>query len=313
MARSSCGQPSPATTPRWRLVPERRRGQGSSTTRCRRGCTPASAAATSGTLPEERPGEDRGARRVRHGGIGAAPGACSRARGGGGLAAAAPRRGRQRQLDGGRCYKPDQHPPGAGTDRLPGRAGRRIRRPLRASREPPGDGALPGRGQRAADDHPRGHGGGAGKRGVRHDPGAGRPVARDGVPRWVSTPTQPIAADDVVRYIAGVCGNRDAIGQTFDAGGPEVMTYREMIERIARLRHRRPVIVEVPFLTPRLSSLWLRLVTPVQAGVARPLIDGLRNPTVAHDTRLMQLVPFQLTSFDAAAQGAITADTHNAG
>jgi uncharacterized protein YbjT (DUF2867 family) len=126
-------------------------------------------------------------------------------------------------------------------------------------------------------------------------------------PRWVSTPTQPIAADDVVRYIAGVCGNPDAIGQTFDAGGPEVMTYREMIERIARLRHRHPAIVEVPFLTPRLSSLWLRLVTPVQAGVARPLIDGLRNPTVAHDTRLRQLIPFQLTSFDAAAQAAITA------
>jgi hypothetical protein len=86
-----------------------------------------------------------------------------------------------------------------------------------------------------------------------------------------------------------------------------VMTYREMIERIARLRHRHPAIVEVPFLTPRLSSLWLRLVTPVQAGVARPLIDGLRNPTVAHDTRLRQLIPFQLTSFDAAAQAAITA------
>jgi uncharacterized protein YbjT (DUF2867 family) len=132
-------------------------------------------------------------------------------------------------------------------------------------------------------------------------------------PRWVSTPTQPIAADDVVRYIAGVCGNRDAIGQTFDAGGPEVMTYREMIERIARLRHRRPVIVEVPFLTPRLSSLWLRLVTPVQAGVARPLIDGLRNPTVAHDTRLLKLVPFQLTSFDAAAQAAITAAANASG
>ena len=98
-----------------------------------------------------------------------------------------------------------------------------------------------------------------------------------------------------------------AIGQTFDAGGPEVMTYREMIERIAGLRHKHPVIVEVPFLTPRLSSLWLRLVTPVQAGVARPLIDGLRNPTVAHDTRLLELVPFQLTSFDAAAQAAITA------
>ena len=126
-------------------------------------------------------------------------------------------------------------------------------------------------------------------------------------PRWVSTPTQPIAIDDVVRYIAGVCGNPEAIGQTFDAGGPEVMTYREMIERIASLRHRHPVIVEVPFLTPRLSSLWLRLVTPVQAGVARPLIDGLRNPTVAHDERLRGLVPFQLTSFDTAAEAAIAA------
>ena len=132
-------------------------------------------------------------------------------------------------------------------------------------------------------------------------------------PRWVSTPTQPIAVDDVVRYIAGVCGNPDAIGQTFDAGGPEVMTYREMIERIARIRHRSPVIVEVPFLTPRLSSLWLRLVTPVQAGVARPLIDGLRNPTVAHDTRLLELVPFQLTSFDAAAQAAITGAANASG
>ena len=63
----------------------------------------------------------------------------------------------------------------------------------------------------------------------------------------------------------------------------------------------------MPFLTPRLSSLWLRLVTPVQAGVARPLIDGLRNPTVAHDERLRDLVPFQLTSFDTAAEAAIAA------
>jgi uncharacterized protein YbjT (DUF2867 family) len=123
-------------------------------------------------------------------------------------------------------------------------------------------------------------------------------------PRWVSTPTQPIAIDDIARYIAGVCGNPEAIGHTYDAGGPEVMTYRRMIERIARIRHRHPIIIEVPFLTPRLSSLWLRLVTPVQAGVARPLIDGLRNPTVAHDTRLRTLVPFELTSFDEAAAAA---------
>jgi uncharacterized protein YbjT (DUF2867 family) len=126
-------------------------------------------------------------------------------------------------------------------------------------------------------------------------------------PRWVSTPTQPIAIADIARYISGVCGNPEAIGQTYDAGGPEVMTYRQMIERIARLRHRHPIIVEVPFLTPRLSSLWLRLVTPVQASVARPLIDGLRNPTIAHDDRLQALLPFELTSFDTAAQAAIAA------
>ncbi len=128
-------------------------------------------------------------------------------------------------------------------------------------------------------------------------------------PRWVSTPTQPIAITDIARYIAGVCGNPQAIGQTYDAGGPEVMTYRQMIERIARIRHRHPIIIEVPFLTPRLSSLWLRLVTPVQVGVARPLIDGLRNPTIVHDNRLRSLVSFELTSFDSAAQAAITAAT----
>jgi len=126
-------------------------------------------------------------------------------------------------------------------------------------------------------------------------------------PRWVSTPTQPIAINDIARYIAGVCANPEAIGQTYDAGGPEVMTYRQMIERIARLRHRHPLIIQVPFLTPRLSSLWLRLVTPVQSNVARPLIEGLRNPTIAHDNRLRSLVRFELTSFDTAAAAAIAA------
>ena len=72
----------------------------------------------------------------------------------------------------------------------------------------------------------------------------------------------------------------EAIGQTFEAGGPEVMTYRQMIEQIAEIRGHHPLIVEVPVLTPRLSSHWLGLVTPVNAATARPLIDGLENPTV---------------------------------
>ena len=124
-------------------------------------------------------------------------------------------------------------------------------------------------------------------------------------PSWVSTPTQPIALDDVARYLAGVAGNEAAIGKAFDVGGPEVMTYRQMIERIAALLGKRPRIIEVPVLTPALSALWLELVTPVNASVARPLVEGLRNPTIAREERLRQLLPFELTPFDVAAQQAL--------
>ncbi|GIU95970.1 MAG: NADH-binding protein [Gaiellaceae bacterium] len=125
-------------------------------------------------------------------------------------------------------------------------------------------------------------------------------------PRWVSTPTQPIALGDAVSYLAGVAGLEAAYGETFDIGGPDVMTYREMIERIGAIRGRRPLIVEVPVLTPRLSSWWLHLVTPVRASVARPLIEGLRNPTVVRDERIRELVPIPLTGFDDAVRRALT-------
>ena len=124
-------------------------------------------------------------------------------------------------------------------------------------------------------------------------------------PSWVSTPTQPIALDDVVRYLAGVCGNEATYGEGYDVGGPEVMTYRQMIERIAVLLGRKPLIVEVGVLTPYLSSLWLNLVTPVNASVARPLIEGLRNPTIAREERIRKLLPFELTPFDEAAQRSV--------
>ena len=124
-------------------------------------------------------------------------------------------------------------------------------------------------------------------------------------PSWVSTPTQPIALEDIARYLARVGGNEAAIGESFDAGGAEVMTYRQMIERIAALLGRRPRIVEVPVLTPALSALWLELVTPVNASVARPLVEGLRSPTVAREERLRKLLPFELTSFDDAARRAL--------
>ena len=126
-------------------------------------------------------------------------------------------------------------------------------------------------------------------------------------PRWVSTPTQPIALSDVVRYLAAVAGREEAQNETYDVGGPDVMTYREMIERIAEICGKRRVILEVPVLSPRLSSYWLHLVTPVRAAVARPLVEGLRNPTVAQDERIRRLHPLPLTPFDDAARAALGA------
>jgi uncharacterized protein YbjT (DUF2867 family) len=124
-------------------------------------------------------------------------------------------------------------------------------------------------------------------------------------PRWVSTPTQPIALDDIVGYLASVCGLDAALDQSYQAGGPEVLTYRAMIEQIARIRGRTPRIVEIPVLSPRLSSYWLEIVTPVNAATARPLIDGLRVPTVVTDSRLQELVPQDLTPFAQAAEAAL--------
>lgn len=125
------------------------------------------------------------------------------------------------------------------------------------------------------------------------------------LPRWAKTPTQPIALVDVVRYLAGVCGNAAALGQTFDVAGPDVMSYAEMISRISRLKGKAPYLVEVPVLTPWLSALWIELITPARADIARPLVEGLRNPTVAKEERIRKLVPFELTRFDDAARTAL--------
>ncbi len=124
-------------------------------------------------------------------------------------------------------------------------------------------------------------------------------------PRWVTTPTQPIALADVTRFLAGVCGRDEALGENYDVGGPEVMTYRQMIERIGAIRGKHPRIVEVPVLTPWLSSWWLHLVTPVGASVSRPLVEGLRNPTVAREDRIRELVPAALTPFEDAVRAAL--------
>ena len=119
-------------------------------------------------------------------------------------------------------------------------------------------------------------------------------------PRWVSVETQPVALDDVLAALVGVCGEPATYGETFDLGGPEVMTYRTMMERTARALGKRPILIEVPFLTPRLSSLWLHLVARANVSVTRPLVEGLRTPTVARDDRIWTLIQARRTTFDEA-------------
>ncbi len=111
-------------------------------------------------------------------------------------------------------------------------------------------------------------------------------------PRWVETRVQPISVRDVLVYLTGVLGNDDAYGRVFEIGGSDVVTYHEMMDTYAQVAGlRKRVIVPVPVLSPRLSSLWVGLVTPIPADLARPLIDSLVNEVVVHDHAIDEVVP----------------------
>jgi uncharacterized protein YbjT (DUF2867 family) len=127
-------------------------------------------------------------------------------------------------------------------------------------------------------------------------------------PRWVNTKTQPIALADAVRYLVGVLGHRDAIGGVFEIGGPDVLTYADMLHRAALLHNGRPVpIVVLPLLTPRLSSLWISVVTDVDTTTARNLIESMDNEVVVHDHSIEALVPGCSMSYDDAVVTALEA------
>lgn len=111
-------------------------------------------------------------------------------------------------------------------------------------------------------------------------------------PRWVTTATQPIAVADTLSYLVGAADLSVAAEREIQIGGPEVTTYGGMIDELARALGRRPPSrLRVPVLTPALSSLWVGLVTPVDTGVARPLIEGLATETVVTDPSGMALFP----------------------
>jgi uncharacterized protein YbjT (DUF2867 family) len=125
-------------------------------------------------------------------------------------------------------------------------------------------------------------------------------------PRWVNTSTQPIAVHDVIRYLVGVLDNPDAVGRIFEIGGPEVLTYADMMRRAARIQnHRTPPIVPVPLLSPRLSSLWLALITDVDQPTARNLVDSMTNEVIVRDNAIRELLPGELTGYDDSVRQAL--------
>jgi uncharacterized protein YbjT (DUF2867 family) len=126
------------------------------------------------------------------------------------------------------------------------------------------------------------------------------------VPRWASTRTQPIAIDDVVRYLAGVVGNEGAKGRTFEIGGADQLSYLDMLQQAAEETLGRHVpIVPVPVLTPRLSSYWISLVTSVDPTTGRNLIDSMSNEVVQRDYAIRDLVPGRPLTYREAVRRAV--------
>lgn len=124
-------------------------------------------------------------------------------------------------------------------------------------------------------------------------------------PRWVYTRTQPIAIRDVLAYLVQALERERTTGLTIDIGGPEVLTYRDMMLGVARILGLRRFMIPVPVLTPRLSSYWVNLVTPIRASLARALIDSLRSETICENDLAKRHFDLEPLSFHSAAELAL--------
>ncbi len=124
-------------------------------------------------------------------------------------------------------------------------------------------------------------------------------------PKWLTTPTQPIAIDDVLAYLLAARRMPSSGSRIFEIGSPDVMTYADLIREYARQKGLRRRLIFVPVLTPYLSGLWLALVTPTSFEVGRHLIEGLKNPTVVQDAKALNVFPIRPMGVQAAIRNAI--------
>jgi uncharacterized protein YbjT (DUF2867 family) len=115
-------------------------------------------------------------------------------------------------------------------------------------------------------------------------------------PSWVKSLAQPIAVDDVIFYLAECLSKPETIDQIFEIGGPDKISYEELMRIYSAYLNRNLFVLQIPFLTTRLSSYWVDLITPVKASLARPLIDSLVHDTVVTDDKITKIIPIKLKS-----------------
>jgi len=131
-------------------------------------------------------------------------------------------------------------------------------------------------------------------------------------PRWVQSRSTPIALDNLLDYLVGVAALPETAGHTYDVGGPEALSYEQLMRQYGDLVGRSFRLISLPVLTPRLSSYWLRLVTAVPTSIARALIDGLEHDVIADDTEIRKHIPLNLLDFKQSVQAALEAERNNA-
>lgn len=121
-------------------------------------------------------------------------------------------------------------------------------------------------------------------------------------PSWVKTKCQPIAIRDVVLFLTGVIGKEECYNESFDIGGPNIISYREMMMQYSKIRGLKLWILDVPFLTPKLSSYWLYFVTSTSYKLAQNLVDSMRVEVITHDTRLQKMLNIKPISYKKAIE-----------
>ena len=132
-------------------------------------------------------------------------------------------------------------------------------------------------------------------------------------PKWVYTKSQPIAIDNVLEYLAGCLEAPETEGLSLDIGGPQILSYADLMRMYARVRGLKRWIVGVPLVSPKLSAYWVNLITPVPAGIVFPLAEGLRNEAICRENRIRDIIPTRLLTMEEAICSALAEEEKGPG